>query len=204
MTSFFDTILLLFIVFYVFGKLKNVLGTRPDGAEINVDLAKKQTKELLETIVAKEAKQVDAKDDEFAAIPNFNKESFVVAAKRVFEIVLDSYANDKPESLKPLVTKALFEKFEKAIDEKHSKKESSFAELISFKNANIVDLKMLKASAKIAVEFETEQMNITKDADGNVINGDEKFIQTIKDVWTFEKSLSSKSPVWLLCSTKKS
>ena len=38
---------------------------------------------------------------------------------------------------------------------------------------------------------------------GDVIEGDDRFIQCITDVWTFERSLTSSNPNWVLVSTKK-
>ena len=57
--------------------------------------------------------------------------------------------------------------------------------------------------AKITVRFVSEQVNILKNKDGEVIEGDENFIQNITDSWTFERALTSTNPNWLLVSTKK-
>ena len=53
------------------------------------------------------------------------------------------------------------------------------------------------------MEFVSEQVNILRDAEGKVIEGDENYIQNITDVWTFERAISSTSPNWVLVSTKK-
>ncbi len=205
MTSHLDIILLLFVVFFVFGKLKSVLGSSPEMQEIK--LAQKDAKKLAKKIITEQEGKEDVSlsevDKSLSSIANFNKDAFITAAKRVFEIVLESYANNKPSAIKPLTNKALFEKFEEAIKQKEAKKEETFAELISFKNVEIIDVKILKTLAKVQVSFQTEQMNITKDEEGNIINGDEQFIQTIADIWTFEKPLNSSTPIWLLSSTKK-
>ncbi len=205
MTYFFDIVLLLCVVLFVFNKLKNVLGTQPQDQEIKK--AHKQAQQLVEKIIkAEEGKPQEPLsqiDKALTSIPNFDNTAFISAAKRVFEIVLDSYANNKTAAIKPLTNKALFDKFSKAIKDKEDSNQTTFAELISFKKAEIIDVKVLKTVARIQVSFQTEQMNITKDDKGNIINGDEQFIQTIDDVWTFEKTLSSSSPIWLLSSTKK-
>jgi predicted lipid-binding transport protein (Tim44 family) len=77
-------------------------------------------------------------------------------------------------------------------------------DFICFDKSEIKDVKILKNSAKIAVEFITEQVNLLRNAEGKVIEGDENFIQKITDVWTFERSLNAQSNKWLLVSTKKS
>ena len=55
----------------------------------------------------------------------------------------------------------------------------------------------------ISVEFVSEQVNVLRDKDNQIIEGDENYIQTITDVWTFEKSLNAKTLNWVLVSTKK-
>ena len=66
-----------------------------------------------------------------------------------------------------------------------------------------MDAKILKTQAKVAVHFVSEQVNLLKSADGEIIQGDENFVQKIDDVWTFERDLNKKSNIWLLSSTKK-
>ena len=58
-------------------------------------------------------------------------------------------------------------------------------------------------TAHITVRFVSEQVNILRDSDGKVVEGDENYIQNITDVWTFERALSSATPNWILVSTKK-
>ena len=53
------------------------------------------------------------------------------------------------------------------------------------------------------MEFISEQVNILKNDKGEVIEGDENFVQKITDVWTFERALNAKNNQWILVSTKK-
>ena len=53
-------------------------------------------------------------------------------------------------------------------------------------------------------EYETFSFtNIFSEEDGEIIEGDENFIQNITDMWTFERALTSTNPNWVLVSTKK-
>ena len=85
------------------------------------------------------------------------------------------------------------------VADKYGKLDRTEADL-SIKDAKISS----KGIARIAVQFVSEQINILKNAAGEVLEGDENFVQQITDVWTFEKDINSNSPVWLLVSTKKS
>ena len=75
---------------------------------------------------------------------------------------------------------------------------------IGFDQAEITAAKISKNDiAKITVKFVSEQVNLLKNKDDEIIEGDENFIQNITDVWTFERCLTSTNPNWLLVSTKK-
>ena len=52
-------------------------------------------------------------------------------------------------------------------------------------------------------EYLNKIKNLLKNAEGEILEGDENYVQTISDVWTFEKNLNSKTNNWLLCSTRK-
>ena len=69
--------------------------------------------------------------------------------------------------------------------------------LVDFK-----DVKLLKTdSEKIRqVVFTTEQINLIKDKEGNVISGDPMYVTTVNEIWTFEQQ-SDKT--WVLSATKK-
>ena len=94
--------------------------------------------------------------------------------------------------------------FNEVIAQRKDEKLTSEVDFICFDKSEIKDVRILKNSVKIAVEFITEQVNLLRNAEGKVIEGDENFIQKITDVWTFERSLNAQSNKWLLVSTKKS
>ena len=46
--------------------------------------------------------------------------------------------------------------------------------------------------------FDSEQVQVTKNSKGEVIDGDNNQILQIKEIWTFSKNLKSKDPNWIL------
>ena len=107
------------------------------------------------------------------------------------------------ENIKGLVSKKIWTAFNTVIDFRKENHITSEVDFICFNKSEIKDVKLLKNSIKITVEFESEQINILKDADGQVIEGDENFVQNITDVWTFERLFDAKNKNWTLVSTKK-
>ena len=207
--AYLDIIFWLIVVFVIFMRLKNLLGTRPEGEKVIV-LSKDKVKEIIEVLENQKEEvapenivPLEGVDATLAEIPDFKKEVFLKGAKRAFEIIVTAFAEADLETLGALTTKKTFKKFADIIEERKTLSQTAETDVISVKTAEISDAKLLKSQAKVIVHFVSEQVNLLKDAAGKVIEGDENFVQTIDDMWTFERDLNKKSNIWLLSSTKK-
>ena len=60
---------------------------------------------------------------------------------------------------------------------------------------------MQTGRARVTVRFTSEQINVTRDASGNVVDGDPRQIETVIDLWTFERDTRSRDPNWQLVET---
>lgn len=214
-----DIIILLLVVVVVFQKLWSVLGTKPtetrpiskESAEKIFDILMKENlrhsqKNTVDggELNAESDSELSETEKVLRQIPKFNQESFLNGAKRAFEIIITSFANGDTATLKTLVGKNLVKKFDEIIKQRKADGISAETDFVGFNSAEIINAKIdNKSNAQIAVRFVSEQANVLKDAKGNVIEGDENFIQSITDVWTFERSINATSPNWLLVSTKK-
>jgi predicted lipid-binding transport protein (Tim44 family) len=56
--------------------------------------------------------------------------------------------------------------------------------------------------AVVSVEFVTEQVNVVRDADDKVVDGDPNGIVTLTDVWTFSRDVRAADPNWKLMVTR--
>lgn len=218
----FDILILLVVVVLILQRLRNVLGTRPE-QEKRIRLSKEnaeklykilkseadkmkaaETKEAEELIPNDMGEPLSELDKTLMEIPNFKRDKFLRSAEQAFRIITEAFNKGDVETLEMLVNKKLFKKFKDVIETR--KKDGIVAEtdFIGFDNVDIVKAN-IKADkiAEITVEFVSQQVNVLRDADGNVIEGDENYIQNITDVWTFERAISSTSPNWILVSTKK-
>lgn len=215
-----DIIILLIVVVLVFGKLKSLLGTRPNISSPQHKITEKSAAKIFDMIAKEAEKQKQAlentsekspeteelseTDKVLSKIPHFNKEHFINSAKKAFEIIVTSFSKGDTETLESLVSKKLNKKFQEIINQRKAEGITSETDLIGFDEAEITSAKISSDDiAKITVKFVSEQVNILKNKDDEVIEGDENFIQNITDVWTFERCLTSTSPNWLLVSTKK-
>ena len=227
MSQYLDIIILLVVVVLIFQKLKTLLGTRPDMEERNIaetkatkliDIINKeleQTEEKLSEMkkeeqeksqsTTEEKTELSETDKALSLIPNFNKENFINSAKKAFELIVTSFSKGDVKTLEMLVNLKLFKKFQEVINQRQNDGITSETDFIGFDSAEITHAEITKNDiAKITVKFISEQVNLLRNKEGEVIEGDENYIQNITDVWTFEKALTSSSPNWLLVSTKKS
>ncbi len=223
MAQYLDIIILLLVVILLFQKLRSLLGTRP--TETEKKIAEEKAAQIFDMIVQKaeaqkhhtepttELEATPIKDDSelsetdkvLSKIPNFNKNHFLNSAKKAFEMIVSSFSQGDTETLEMLVSKELAKKFQQVIEQRRADGITAETDLIGFDNAEITHAQISADNIiSITVKFISEQVNILKNKDGEVIEGDEQYIQNITDVWTFEKALTSTSPNWLLTSTKKS
>lgn len=222
MAAYLDIIILLVVVVLVFSKLKSLLGTRPDNFEQR-KISDENAAKIFDMIVkeaeknaAAEARNMEKEevqvpeeelseiDKVLAKIPGFNREKFLTGAERAFEIIISTFSKGDVETLEMLVSKSLLKKFQEIIEKRKAEGITSETDFIGFDDVEITNAKISKSEvAKITVRFVSEQVNILKNKDGEVIEGDENFIQNITDSWTFERALTSTNPNWLLVSTKK-
>ena len=148
--------------------------------------------------------QVKTKTEEKSSVSDeFNKEMFLQGARRVFELVLNAFSRGDLLPVKDLVSKKVFEAINGVITERKENNITSEVDFICFDKSEVKDVKMLKNSIKVVVEFVSEQVNLLRNAKGEVVEGDENFVQKITDVWTFERMLNAKNNNWVLVSTKK-
>ena len=71
--------------------------------------------------------------------------------------------------------------------------------VISVKDPEILNVKIeKKTTALVVLSFDSEQVQITKDKKGIIVDGDSNQILSIKENWTFSKNLKSKDPNWTL------
>ncbi|MBR1946213.1 MAG: Tim44 domain-containing protein [Alphaproteobacteria bacterium] len=220
--QFLDIVFLGIIVLLLINRLRSVLGTRPSSDNSVKSETEQSAKVLdiseyrtLESATGSKMEQDIAASTEFEedsevvqnlkkikeAFPSFDLVDFMQKAPRAFEYIALAFAGGDKDSLKPLLSENIYKSFEKAIDKRKEHNETAEFSLIGFKSIKLTDAKMFGSEVELTVEFETEQTNIVKNADGEVIIGDPTYIETVTDIWTLKKNMRSADPVWVLTAT---
>ena len=203
-----DLIFLFVLVAFLAVRLYSVFGKGSDSKNVRVVLKpiNKNSEDaavsnVVHLVKAQEAVDKAAVNDETPE--NFNKDMFLQGARKVFELILQAFSGGDLLPVKELVSKKVFEAFNNTLAERKEQNMTSEVDFICFDKSEIKDVKFLKNSIKVVVEFVSEQVNLLRNAQGEVVEGDENFVQKITDVWTFERMINAKNNNWVLVSTKK-
>ncbi|MDF1747240.1 MAG: Tim44/TimA family putative adaptor protein [Alphaproteobacteria bacterium] len=136
------------------------------------------------------------------ADPNFEPDSFVQGASMAFEMIVNAYAEGNRKALKPLLDKVTYESFVGAIDTREKAGQRMEDTLVGIDSTTIIEAGMQGDEARVTLRFVSQQVNVTYDSEGRVLDGDPSTVETVSDIWTFARSVKSKDPNWQLVETR--
>ena len=131
----------------------------------------------------------------------FDAAEFVAGARGAFEMILEAYAKGDSQMLKPLLNPEVFANFSQAIRDREQAGESLEDTLVGIKSADIVEAELDGQTANVTVKFVSEQINVTRDESGDVVDGNPNAVIEVTDFWTFARDSKSRDPNWTLVAT---
>ncbi len=137
-----------------------------------------------------------------AADPGFDHQEFLSGSRIAFEVILGAYANGDAKGLKPLLSPEVFANFNKAITDREQAGESMEDTLVGINKVDIMEAYMEDRVAFVTVKFMSEQVNVVRDGDDNVVSGDPNTVVEVTDFWTFSRDTKSRDPNWSLVATR--
>lgn len=126
---------------------------------------------------------------------------FIDGARGAFEMVFDAFAKADRDTLRFLLAPNVFEEFSQALAERESQALKPETTLVSVTAKDIVGADITGSTVRLTVLFSSEQVSVTRDADGKIVEGDPSELNTVEDEWTFERDITSKSPNWKVIET---
>jgi predicted lipid-binding transport protein (Tim44 family) len=139
-----------------------------------------------------------------AADPSFAPASFLEGARKSFSWVVESFAKGDSKTLRPLLNDEVYGNFAAAIETRAKAGETLETTLVSVKSADILEARLDGKLAVVTVKFVSEQVNVTRNRAGEVIDGDPVRVVAITDIWTFARDARSRDPNWVLVATRSS
>ncbi len=134
--------------------------------------------------------------------PNFSEKGFLSGARGAFQTIVEAFAAESTETLRPLLSDDVYDSFAAAIRARQAAKEKLETRIIRIKDAELLDAGMTINIAKVTVRFISEQVQLTRNAAGEIIDGSDTTSREVTDVWTFARNTRSLDPNWHLVETR--
>jgi predicted lipid-binding transport protein (Tim44 family) len=138
-----------------------------------------------------------------AADQTFDVPSFLEGAKMAYEMIVTAFAQGDRKALKPLLSKDVYEGFAEAIAEREQAEETVQTQIVGIDKADITAASLRGRRASITVKFQSQMITVRRNSVGEVIDGNERAIQEITDVWTFDRDVTARDPNWRLVATEE-
>ena len=139
-----------------------------------------------------------------AADPSFDEDPFLKGACGAFQIIVKAFAAGDAVALEPLLNRDVYGAFVEAMTTRQAAKETLQTTVVSIKSAAIVEATIEGAAGLVTVKIVSNQINVTRAADGRVVEGDPEKIVEKSDFWTFSRQLRARDPNWILVATHSS
>ena len=125
--------------------------------------------------------------------PNFDIGRFMQGARQAFQMIVKAFAAGDRTTLKPLLAPDVMTAFEKEMAEREQSGRSEQVEFLQEPRADLESLGVFGDLAKASVRFLAEFRSRTKGPEGEAVDD-----RRTAEVWTFQRSLTSRDPNWTL------
>ncbi len=161
-----------------------------------------EIEERLERHAAKDSPLGQSLTALMRADPGFDPGQFLDGAKGAYEMVVMAFAEGDDDTLKQLLGDDVYDGFARAIRERDARGEKLESTLVGIDKADIIESEVKNRTAYVTIKFVSEMVSVTRDAEGDVVEGDPKKVREVTDIWTFARDIGSKNPNWKLVATE--
>ena len=216
-SSFFEIIILGMIAVFLVLRLRSVLGRRTGHEQqrpnpLNGQGAKPSNDDA-DKVVPLTGRPADPPADVASGVamgiaqikiadPSFDPRGFANGAKAAFQMIVDAFAAGDTATLRPLLSDDLYDDFSEVIRQRMADGETLENRIEAIRKSEIVDADVDGRTAIVTLRFVSSQIQVTRNAEGEVIDGDPEKPQEVVDLWTFSRNTRSNDPNWTLVKTE--
>ncbi len=132
----------------------------------------------------------------------FDQAAFLTGARGAFEIIVQAFAAGDRAKLQPLLSPDVFRSFSDAVTARDRLKEKQETKIVAIKSAEVERNRVEGGTALVTVKFVSDQVLVTRDTSGAVVDGDPDHSVEHTDLWTFSRPVRSPDPNWVLVATE--
>ena len=137
-----------------------------------------------------------------AADQNFAPEPFLSGARAAYDMVIHAFAAGERETLRSLMAPEAYANFDAAIGARAAQRQTMTTTVVSIDDAKIAAAQLTGSAAQVVVRFASKLASVTRDKDGNVVDGSATEVADHLDLWTFMRDVRSRDPNWRLTATQ--
>jgi predicted lipid-binding transport protein (Tim44 family) len=134
--------------------------------------------------------------------PSFDPAHFITGAKQAYEMIVTAYAQGDRKQLRDLLSREVYDGFDAAISGREQRKETVESRFVGIERCTLIGAEMRGKTAQVTLRFVSQLVSVTRDAQGNVIDGSPDKVTDVTDVWTFARDITSRDPNWKLVATE--
>ncbi|HKJ62180.1 MAG TPA: Tim44/TimA family putative adaptor protein [Hyphomicrobiales bacterium] len=135
------------------------------------------------------------------ADPEFDELEYLSGARSAYEMIVEAFAAGDLRSIRSFLSEDVYNAFKQAVVAREEAGHLMDLKFVGIERAAIVDSDVEDGWMNAVTEFTSNQVRVTRDKEGNVVDGDPNRIDLVKDRWTFSRKRTSKDPNWILVAT---
>jgi predicted lipid-binding transport protein (Tim44 family) len=133
---------------------------------------------------------------------SFSPDAFLSGARVAYDMVVHAFAAGDSDALKSLMAPEAFANFESAIHARANAGHQMSTTVVSIDGATIAGAGLVGQTARLSVRFAAKLASVTRDAQGDVVDGSPNAVVDHIDLWTFARDIRSRDPNWQLTATE--
>ncbi len=212
---FIDIVILALVVGFILLRLRSVLGQK-----IGLDMPQFRVgDQVVQVNVLSSAEKPEDKDEDTALISaldtaaadaiarlkkvdaQFSLTHFLLGARSAFEMVFDAFIKDDRETLKNLMSPALYDIFSAELERRKTQELRQETTLLAVISQELAEASLDKNMARLRVRFVSDQVTLERDRENKIVSGDPSKNDHVQDEWTFERDVTSRNPNWNIIET---
>lgn len=133
---------------------------------------------------------------------SFDPAQFLGGAQGAYRMILEAFWEGDRETLEGMLDKSVFGQFDTAIEGRETNELTLENRLIDISEADVIAAELDGSVAELTVHFKSEIVAVTRDKNGNIVEGDASDAVETNDKWTFARDLKSDDYSWTLIATR--
>jgi len=134
--------------------------------------------------------------------PAFDPKSFFQGARMAYEMIVTSFANGDRKTLRDLLSREVYDSFDKAIAEREARGETVKFTFVGISKLELAHVDIRGTEVQITLNIASQLISATLDRNGKVIDGDEETVAEVNDIWTLSRDMRSRDPNWTVIATE--